>query len=46
MLTLTKSRAGWTIEKREAGILWWSVTYQAEAEARETLRWMEEEEKQ
>ena len=43
VLTLTKSRAGWTIEKRVAGILWWAVTYQTEAEARETLRRMEEE---
>ena len=43
MLTLTKSRAGYTIEKRVNGELWWSVTYQTEAEAREALRWMEEE---
>ena len=44
VVTLTRSKAGWTIEKRGPdGIVWWSIMYQTEAEARETLRRMEEE---
>lgn len=44
MITLTGSDLdGWTIAQTVAGVLWWSVTYHTEAEAREALKRMEKE---